>query len=247
MTAPVVAGYTLLGLAIGSFLNVVIHRLPLHQSVVTPSSHCPRCETPLRGRDNVPVASWVVLRGRCRHCAQPISARYPLVEVGTAAMFAALAVRLGPSWVLPAYAVCFAWLLALSLIHLDHGLLPARILHAALVCSGALLVVAAWAEHRWGDLGRAAVAAGAAAGSVGLLRLVHPGGIGSGDVRLSLLVGAHLGFLGSLHLVVGIVAAGLLRAATGLVARATGRRDATGPIPLGPFLALGGLVAVLFG
>lgn len=90
MTALLVAGCSLVGLAVGSFLNVVIHRVPLHQSVVSPRSRCPRCETPIQGRDNVPVVSWVVLRGRCRHCAEPIPARYPLVEVGTGVLFAAL-------------------------------------------------------------------------------------------------------------------------------------------------------------
>lgn len=90
MTALLVGGCSLLGLAVGSFLNVVIHRVPLRQSVVSPRSRCPRCETPIQGRDNVPVVSWVVLRGRCRHCAEPIPIRYPLVELGTAVLFAAL-------------------------------------------------------------------------------------------------------------------------------------------------------------
>lgn len=90
MTALVVVGAALFGLAVGSFLNVVIHRVPLHQSVVTPRSRCPRCTTPLRGRDNVPLVSWVLLGGRCRHCACAISARYPLVEGATAVLFAAL-------------------------------------------------------------------------------------------------------------------------------------------------------------
>ncbi len=90
MTALVVVGATLFGLAVGSFLNVVIHRVPLHQSVVTPRSRCPSCGTSLRARDNVPLVSWVLLGGRCRHCAQPIPARYPLVEGATAVLFAAL-------------------------------------------------------------------------------------------------------------------------------------------------------------
>ncbi|MBW3555342.1 MAG: prepilin peptidase [Actinobacteria bacterium] len=89
MTVLVIGSCTMLGLAIGSFLNVVIHRVPLHQSVVTPRSRCPVCETPLRGRDNVPVVSWLLLGGHCRHCGCPISARYPLVEGGTAVLFAA--------------------------------------------------------------------------------------------------------------------------------------------------------------
>jgi leader peptidase (prepilin peptidase)/N-methyltransferase len=247
MTTVLIAGSAVLGLAIGSFLNVVIHRVPLHQSVVRPGSRCPSCTTTLRGRDNVPVASWVLLGRRCRHCAAPISARYPLVEVGTAVLFAALAVRLGVSWALPAYAVCFASLLALSVIDLDHGVLPARIIYPTLVLSGVLLVVAALAEDRWGDLRHALLGGIAVWVFFGALWLVYPRGMGFGDVRLSPLLGAHLGFLSLMHVFVGIFLAALLGAVSGLALQATGRRGGRDPIPFGPFLALGTLVTVLFG
>lgn len=247
MTPLVVVGSGMLGLAIGSFLNVVIHRAPLHQSIVTPGSRCPACRTPLRGRDNVPVASWVVLRGRCRYCAHPIPARYPLVEMGTAALFVALALRFGASWVLPAYAMGFASLLALSVIDLDHGLRPARIAYPALALTGALLLVAASAEDRWDDL-RHAVAGGiAVAALLGVLRLVRPQGADAGDVPLALLVGAPLGFLGVAHVVVGVVAGAVLRVAVGAALRTTARGDDREPVAYGPFLALGALVTVLVG
>ena len=247
MTAVVVAGSAVLGLLIGSFLNVVIARVPERESVVTPGSRCPRCRTSLAGRDNVPVVSWLALRGRCRHCAAPISARYPVVEVTTAAVFAALAVRLGPSWALPAYLVCFAALLALSVIDLDHGVLPSRIIYPTLALTGALLVVAAAAEDRWGDLRHAVVGAVAAWAFLGALWLAYPRGMGFGDVRLSLLLGAHLGFLSLMHVFVGIFSAALLGAVSGVALQAAGRRGGRDPIPFGPFLALGALLTVLFG
>ncbi len=247
MTTVLAGAGAVLGLAIGSFLNVVIHRVPLHQSVVRPGSRCPGCMTALRGRDNVPVASWVLLGRRCRHCAAPIPARYPLVEVGTAALFAALALRLGVSWALPAYAVCFASLLALSVIDLDHGVLPARIIYPTLAVTSALLVVAAWADDRWDDLGHAVVGGIAAWVFFGVLWLAYPRGMGFGDVRLAPLLGAHLGFLSLMHVFVGIFLAALLGAVSGLALQATGRRGGRDPIPFGPFLALGALVTVLFG
>ncbi len=247
MTPLVVAGCAVLGLAVGSFLNVVIHRVPLHQSVVTPSSRCPRCATSLSGRDNVPVVSWVLLRGRCRHCGAPISTRYPLVEAATAALFVALALRLGLTWALPAYLVCFASLVALSVIDLDHGVLPSRIIYPTLIASGALLVVAAVAEDRWADLGHAVVGAVAAWVFFGLLWLAYPAGMGFGDVRLAPLLGTHLGFLSLMHVFVGIFSAALLGAVSGLALQALGRRGGRDPIPFGPFLALGTLVTVLFG
>jgi leader peptidase (prepilin peptidase)/N-methyltransferase len=247
MTALLIAACAVLGLVIGSFLNVVIHRVPLRESVVTPGSRCPECRTSLRAWDNVPLLSWLVLRGRCRHCAVPIPARYPLVEAATAVLFALLGLRLGASWELPAYLVCFAALLALSVIDLDHGVLPTRVIYPTFLVTGALLVVAAWADDRWGDLRNAVIGAIAAWAFLGLLWLVYPKGMGFGDVRLSLLVGAHLGFLSLMHVFVGVFSAALLGAVTGLALQAAGRRGGRDPIPFGPFLALGALITVLVG
>lgn len=109
-----------LGLAIGSFLNVVIWRVPRHLSVLRPRSQCPACETPISPSDNVPLVSWLRLRGRCRHCAEPISVRYPLVEAGCAVLFGAAAARFGWTWVLPLALVVLATLLAMAVIDLDH-------------------------------------------------------------------------------------------------------------------------------
>src|SRR5207302_4724497 len=115
------------GLLVGSFLNVVVHRVPRKESVVRPRSHCPSCGTQLADRDNIPVVSWVLLRGRCRTCGHAISARYPLVEVATGALFVAAGLRFGADWALPAFLLLFASLLAVSLIDLEHYIIPNRI------------------------------------------------------------------------------------------------------------------------
>src|SRR5436190_14190124 len=117
------------GLVIGSFLNVVIYRVPRKESLVRPRSHCPNCETMIAPRDNVPVLSWLMLRGRCRHCDTRISARYPLIELFTGVMFAAVGARFADSWALPAYLLLTAGLIALSAIDLEHYILPNRIIY----------------------------------------------------------------------------------------------------------------------
>src|SRR4051794_8049563 len=119
-----VAFAAVFGLIVGSFLNVVVWRVPRGESIVSPPSHCPRCDTPIAPRDNVPVVSWLLLRGKCRHCGEPISARYPLVELLTGAVFAGLAARVGLHWVLPAFLYFGAICVALALIDLDHKRLP---------------------------------------------------------------------------------------------------------------------------
>jgi len=128
MTALAAAICFVIGLCVGSFLNVVIYRVPRRESVVRPRSHCPACEAPIADRDNIPVLSWMLLRGRCRSCGARISVRYPLVELGTAVLFVAAAVRLGATWQLPAFCVFFASLLAISVIDLDHYIIPNRVI-----------------------------------------------------------------------------------------------------------------------
>src|ERR1700712_4336651 len=115
------------GLAIGSFLNVVIWRVPRGESVVRPGSHCPSCDHPVRPYDDIPVVSWLLLRGRCRDCGEPISARYPLVEAGTSALFVVIAVHFGFSWALPAYLYLAAIGVALAMIDIDVHRLPNKI------------------------------------------------------------------------------------------------------------------------
>ena len=144
MTGLVVAVATLVGLAIGSFLNVVIWRVPRGESVAHPPSACPRCGHAIRSRDNVPVLSWLLLRGRCRDCGNPISVRYPLVEAGTALLFAVTAWSVGASWILPALLFLVAISVALALIDIDTKRLPDAIVLPSYPVALGLLALASW-------------------------------------------------------------------------------------------------------
>ena len=237
----------IVGLAAGSFLNVVIYRLPRKESIVRPRSHCPACGVQIADRDNIPVFSWIALRGRCRACGARISVRYPLVELGTAGLFMASAVRFGASWVVPGYCLFFASLLAISVIDLDHYIVPNRIIYPTLFATVPLLLGAAGLSHQWAALGRATV--GGLVGFLGffVIHMVSPKGMGFGDVRLAGVIGVYLGWLGYGHLAVGLFLAFLSASVVGIalmIARVRGRRD---PVPFAPFMALGAVAAVLWG
>jgi leader peptidase (prepilin peptidase)/N-methyltransferase len=250
----------LLGLAIGSFLNVVVYRVPAGRSL-TPDSACPNCGTAIRKRDNIPVVSWLVLRGKCRGCAQPISARYPLVEAGTAIAFVLVTARFGPAVLeaatpqdavagaieLGAFLTLTAVSIALALIDLDTKRLPNVIVVPALLAGILLLGAAAVVRGDWPAL------AGALLGGAGLfllylvLALVSRGGMGFGDVKLAAVLGLYLGFLGWGNLLVGAFAAFLFGGVFGLalmLIRRAGRKSA---IPFGPWMILGAWLGVFAG
>ncbi len=247
MVALLAAACALLGLVVGSFLNVVVHRVPRKESVVRPRSRCPRCGSTLAGRDNVPVVSWLLLRRRCRSCHEPISARYPLVELLTAALFAAAALRLGADPALPAFLVLMAALVAVSAIDLEHFIVPNRVVYPALFLSVPLLVAAAALDGEWRSLRGAALGGLAAWGLLLVIHLVSPGGMGFGDVRLAGLIGVHLGWLSLRHVVLGLFLGFLTAAVTGVALIATSVRTRKDKVPFGPFLALGAVLAILFG
>src|SRR5437764_6252887 len=205
VSALVTAMCGVFGLAVGSFLNVVIYRVPRKESVVRPRSRCPGCGTQLAERDNIPVVSWVLLRGRCRTCGEAISGRYPLVELGTAALFVAAALRFGLDWVLPAYLVFFASLVVITFIDLEHYIIPNRVLYPTLFVAIPLLVIAAAAQGEWDKLARAIIGAAVAWVFFLILHLVSPRGMGFGDVRLSFLLGLFLGWLDLRHVFLGVV------------------------------------------
>ncbi len=237
----------LLGLAIGSFLNVVIYRVPQGISVVSPRSACPSCGTQIAERDNIPVVSWLVLRGRCRNCQAPISARYPLVELSCAALFAGLAARFGYDWALPAYLVLFAGLLALSVIDVETMLLPKVIVWPLSLMVGALFVMAAAITGHWHDLVVGAVSGAAWFGLFYVMWLISPRLLGFGDVRLAPVLGLALGWLGWREVVLGFFAANLIGAVVGIVLIASHRMTRQQRIPYGVFLAAGCAVAVFAG
>jgi leader peptidase (prepilin peptidase)/N-methyltransferase len=237
----------LFGLAIGSFLNVVIYRVPQGLSIVSPRSACPSCGTPIAERDNVPVVSWLLLRGRCRHCHEPISIRYPLVELACAALFAGLAARLGYDWALPAYLVLFAGLLALSVIDIETLLLPKKIVWPLSIMVAALFLVAAIATRYWHDLLVGAICAAIWFAVFFVMNLASPRLLGFGDVRLAPVLGLALGWLGWRYVLFGFIAANLIGAVVGIALIMTKRMTRQQQIPYGVFLALGCAVAVFAG
>jgi leader peptidase (prepilin peptidase)/N-methyltransferase len=234
----------LLGLAVGSFLNVVIHRVPAEQSLVRPGSYCPRCGATIRKRHNVPVLGWLLLRGRCADCQAPISVRYPLVEAVTAALFVAVAARFGLSWELPAYLYLAAVAVALAVIDLDVQRLPDAIVLPSCVAGLLLLVPAMIAEHRWDAGGRAVLGALALWAGYLLLLVLSRFRMGWGDVKLALLLGLYLGWLGWRSVAVGAFAAFLLGGLAGAVLLAARRATGRTRIPYGPFMLAGAFVAV---
>jgi leader peptidase (prepilin peptidase)/N-methyltransferase len=246
MTAFVATTCGILGLAVGSFLNVVIHRVPAKQSVVSPRSRCPQCGTELANRDNIPVVSWLLLRAKCRTCAAPISARYPLVEVGTGALFVAAGVRFGASWELPAYLLLFASLMAVSAIDLEHYIIPNRIVYPTLFVAVPLLSAAALLDGEPRRLRDAAIGAAAAWLALFVVHVIQPKGMGFGDVRLSAVLGLYLGYIDLTLVLLGMLLGFLLGAVVGLLLVATRLRSRKDPVPFGPFLAAGALLAILF-
>jgi leader peptidase (prepilin peptidase) / N-methyltransferase len=237
----------LLGLAVGSFVNVVIHRVPRGESLVSPGSRCPSCGTPIRPWHNIPVVGWLVLRGRCAACGAPIGVRYPLVEAGTAVLFVALALRLdnlGLLSALPAYLYFGAIGIALALIDLDCRRLPTAIILPSYPVLAVLLAASATWHGDWWSLARAVIGGAALFAFFLAIVLIHPPGMGFGDVRLSGLIGGVLAYLSWSTLVIGAFAGFLLGAVIGLIVIAVqggGRKTA---VPFGPFMIGGALLAV---
>jgi leader peptidase (prepilin peptidase)/N-methyltransferase len=245
--AFVVPVAAILGLAVGSFLNVVIYRLPRGESLSTPGSHCPRCDAPIRARHNVPVLGWLVLRGRCADCGAPISPRYPLIEALTGVLFAAVAWRLNALNLLaavPAYLWFVGVGVALTMIDLDLRRLPNRLVLPSYPVIAALLVIASAALGDWWPLARAAIGAVALFGFYLLLVLVYPAGMGWGDVKLAGVLGMVLAWLSWAALLVGAFAGFLFGAIVGVAVIALGRGGRKTALPFGPFMILGALFAI---
>jgi leader peptidase (prepilin peptidase)/N-methyltransferase len=247
MSELLVAGCGLFGLLIGSFLNVVIWRLPRGESIVSPPSHCPSCDAEIAPYDNIPVISWVILRGRCRHCGAGISIRYPLVEAACAGLWIAMGLRFGATWELPAYLVLVSALLALSLIDFDTFLLPNKIVYPLTVALVALLGLAAVLDDAGDDFVRALLGGLAAFGFFLVVHLIAPRGMGFGDVKLSFSLGVALGWISWGSVFVGLFLGFLLGAVIGVVLIATKVRSRRDHVPFGPFLAAGTVLGILFG
>ena len=229
-----------IGALFGSFFNVVAYRLPRGESLSRPRSRCPGCDTPIKPYDNVPIVSWLALRGKCRACGTGISPRYPLVEAGTAVLcgLVVLAKGFDEDAVLPLVFVLL--MVPVTLIDLDHRIIPNKLMIVGAVVAPALVLWLdpdAIAEH---------LIAGAAAGGFFLLAvLAYPRGMGVGDIKLAAVMGLFLGrAVGPavfIALVSGTLVGALIMARKGV---AEGRKTA---VPFGPFLALGGVVALFVG
>jgi leader peptidase (prepilin peptidase)/N-methyltransferase len=236
----------MLGLATGSFLSVVVHRVPRGESVVAPRSRCPSCGHQLGAIDNVPVVSYLILRGRCRACGVRISPRYLLLEVVTAALFVGAAVRFDRLYVAAVAAALFVVLVAVSAIDLERKIIPNRIVYPSLAAL-ALLVVLGHLAGLGTDLVDAAIGFGAFGGGVLVVAVIAPSGMGMGDVKLAALIGLVLGSFGLRYVAVaaaGAVLCGGLGAIGAVVFRGANRKTT---IPFGPFLALGAVVSAFFG
>ena len=229
----------LLGLVIGSFLNVVVARLPAHRSLWAPRSACPGCGAALAWHDNIPLLSFALLRGRCRACAMPISWRYPIVEATTGVLFGAAFWRFGPTPELLVAVVLLAALVAITAIDLQHQLIP-----DAITLPGIVVGLLTSVGTRRVSIIDSVLGALLCGGLFMIIILVSRGGMGGGDMKLGAMLGAFLGWkvaLASLFLAV-VVSGGL--AIVLLALRVRGRKD---PIPFGPFLAMGGAIGLFAG
>lgn len=239
--------FALVGLVVGSFLNVVVYRIPAGLSVVHPPSACPSCNTPIKPYDNLPVVSWLLLRGKCRACGNGISARYPLVEAATAALFVATYLVVGLDWTVIGYIWFVAVTFALALIDFDTKRIPNRILFPGAAVGAVLLGAGAAVESEIGAYGRSWLTALAYFAGFLLLALIVPAGFGMGDVKLAFFLGMFVGFVSWSALAVAVFGAVFIGGGVSillLASRRVGRKDA---IPFGPSMVAGAWLAIAFG
>lgn len=237
----------ILGLAVGSFLNVVIYRVPAGESIARPASHCPSCGAAIRNRHNVPVLGWLVLRGRCYDCSARISPRYPLVELATGLLFALVTLRildLDVAPALPAYLYLAAIGVALALIDIDHKRLPDTIVLPSYGVIAVLLTIATIADGHWGWLARAGIGAAGLFVLYFVLALIYPAGMGFGDVKLAFILGGVLAYLSWETFAVGAFGGFLLGSLGGIAVLVTGRGTRKSTIPYGPYMIAAALLAI---
>lgn len=235
------------GLLIGSFLTVVAERVPRNESVSAPRSRCGQCNTMLTAADLVPVASWLVLRGRCRHCGAKIGIEPLVLELTTSAMFGLMAWKLQRPWAVAAFCVWVAGLVVLSWIDLRIKKLPRRIIYVTALLGVPLLCIAALIDDQPQRITHMVIGAGIALGFMGFVYVASRGGMGDGDVRLSPLLGAYLGWLGLALVPAGLFFGFLGGAVVGSVLMWAGKAGRRTALPFGPFLAGGAVLAVFVG
>jgi leader peptidase (prepilin peptidase)/N-methyltransferase len=251
----------ILGLAIGSFLNVVVYRVPIGKSIVSPPSACPNCDHEIAGYDNVPVASWLILRGKCRSCKAPISARYPLVELGTGILFFLVGLlfsqpildattvvqTVSASLVLAAFLYLAAISVALGLIDIDTHKLPNVIVLPAYIVGLVLLAAASILSGQYEPLIRAVIGMAALGLAYFAMAFAYPKGMGLGDVKLAGVLGLYLGWMGWGALAVGAFAAFLLGGLFALGLIISRRATRKSGIPFGPWMLAGAFIGIAIG
>ena len=236
--AAVLAG--ILGAVIGSFLNVVAYRLPRGESLSHPPSHCPDCGAPVKPYDNIPVLSWLLLRGRCRSCKQPISPRYPIVEAGTGLLCALVVIVKGPEAEAIIGIVLVLILVPVTLIDLDTTTIPNKITYPGFVL-GVILVAALDTDM----LVESLISSAAAGGFLFVAWFFYPRGMGLGDVKLAFVMGIYLGRAVAPAMFTAFIAGALVGGV--IIARMGAAKGRKAGIPFGPWLALGGVVGLLAG
>jgi leader peptidase (prepilin peptidase)/N-methyltransferase len=227
------------GLIIGSFCNVVIYRLPQGASIITPASHCPSCRTPIRPWDNIPLLSYLLLRGRCRACKESFSPRYPSVELLTGVLFVLLWLKVGFNTPLAIYAALTSTLLTVALIDYDHKIIPNTITLPGIVIG---LGLSLWAL----PITPLASLLGLLVGGTlfYLIAVISKGGMGGGDIKLIAMIGAFLGWQGALFTIFSGALLGSLVGVTLMLLGKKGRKD---KVPFGPFLSCGAILFMLSG
>lgn len=253
VTAPLISLWIavfIFGLMMGSFANVVIARVPEGRSIVRPGSACPACGTPIRPRDNIPVVSWVLLRGRCRSCAEPIAARYPLVEVTVGVVMVAFTIWAGETdrWGLLPLLLVWAFVgVCLTVIDIDHHRLPDALTLPMLVVAPAGLLLA-WLLGTDVDWVGALIGAVVWGGFLFLLWLLSGGrGMGLGDVKMAPSIGLTLGALGAGAAVAGLAIGFIVGGVAGVILLIAGRAGRRSHIAFGPFLLVGAFAGVIVG
>jgi leader peptidase (prepilin peptidase)/N-methyltransferase len=228
------------GLIAGSFLNVVAIRVPRGESLIAPGSHCPHCDTPIKPYDNVPVLGWLLLRARCRACGAPISARYPLVEALCAVLAVAVVLVKHSAVDIALGLTLVAVLVPVALIDLEHQIIPNKLMLPA-----ALLAIAIGLALHPSGVPQQLIAGAAAGGFLVVFALAYPRGMGMGDVKLAAVLGLFLGRSAAVALLSGIFLATFVGVV--VLARVGIERGRKTRIPFGPFLAIGGLIALFAG
>lgn len=261
LTPLVVAFGAVLGLLIGSFVNVVIYRVPRGLSIVRPASRCPTCGKPLSAFDNIPVLSWIFLKGRCRQCGEPISGLYPIVELTTGILFAAvvvyqfpmaaMAAEPGSVWGHSVFLVALLWFagasVALAVIDLQTHRLPNAIVYPTIIVAALSTTFSAVALDSIELFARALAGGGILFAFYLALALIWEGGMGLGDVKLAAAIGIYLGYVGWEALIVGAFAAFIVGGLASVVLLARGAATGKTAIPFGPCMLIGAWAGIFFG